>query len=120
MTIFIDFDGTIVEHDFPEIGKPLDGAFDTMLSLKEAGYKLVLWTCREDQPERAYLSEAVEFCNKNGIEFDSVNDTLLWDEFRKGELKRKPYYDYCIDDRNLGGFLGWDWVRQELLPVILL
>lgn len=118
--VLIDFDGTIVEHCFPKIGMPLPGAFETMKDLKAAGYKLVLWTCREDYGfliEKQYLSQAVKFCADNGIEFDGVNETLEEHEFRPEDcIKRKPYAHYHIDDRNLGGFPGWHWVRELLLP----
>ena len=48
MFIAIDFDGTIVDHRFPEIGKPVPGAFEWMKKFKEAGAKLILWTMRSD------------------------------------------------------------------------
>jgi hypothetical protein len=63
--ISVDFDGTIVEHDFPRIGKPLPEAFEVLRELKEAGFKLILWTCREDHNRliaQRYLTHAVEFC----------------------------------------------------------
>lgn len=112
----IDFDGTIVKHVFPEIGEPLPLAFEVMKQLKEAGWVLVLNTCREDEKRRAYLTEAVNFCRQNGIEFDGVNETPLEHEFRdERALRRKPYGHVYIDDRNLGGFPGWDVVRRALL-----
>ncbi|MCK9458423.1 MAG: hydrolase [Proteobacteria bacterium] len=115
-TLFIDFDGTIVEFAWPDIGKPLPGAFETMQDLKAAGYKLVLWTCREDEPKGNFLTQAIEFCRRNGIEFDGINETLPEDEPRPyGVLKRKPHCQCVIDDRNLGGFPGWNAVREELL-----
>lgn len=116
-TLFIDFDGTIVEFAFPRIGTPMPGAFETMKDLKKAGYKLVLWTCREDEgPGRMFLTEAAEFCRQNGVEMDGLNETMPEDEFRPdGVLKRKPHCQCVIDDRNLGGFPGWDFVRKELL-----
>lgn len=109
--IFIDFDGTIVQHDFPRIGRPLPEAFEVMKELQQK-YKLVLWTCREGED----LEAAVKFCKKNGIVFDGINETLPEDEFRpEGTLRRKPHCFRVIDDRNLGGFPGWDAVRRELL-----
>lgn len=133
LLIAIDFDGTIVEHAFPLIGSPLPGAFETMKDLQAAGHKLILNTCREDaeydwrakryEPgrpcdgydiNRRFLTEAVEFCRENGIEFRSVNENCPDDEFRdKGG--RKVYAHLYIDDRNLGGFPGWDVVRKLLL-----
>jgi histidinol phosphatase-like enzyme len=117
-TIFVDFDGTIVEHDYPAIGEPLDGAFETLKDLKKAGYKLVLWTCREDDGykiDRQFLRDAVNFCKENGVEFDGINSTLPEDEFRRDKQgKRKPVYHHIIDDCQIGG-IDWQKVREELL-----
>lgn len=112
----IDFDGTIIKHAFPEIGEAMEGAFEVMKELKAAGWVLILYTCREDEPRRKYLTEAVEFCLVNGVEFDGVNQTPLEHEFRdEKSLRRKPYGDVYIDDRNIGGFVGWDKVKAVLL-----
>lgn len=112
----IDFDGTICQHRFPAIGDPLPEAFEVMKELKEAGFKLILWTCREDEGKKKYLTDAVKWCKENGVEFDAVNETLPELEFRNPEgLNRKPYAHYHIDDRNLGGFPGWSVVREVLL-----
>jgi histidinol phosphatase-like enzyme len=117
--VLIDFDGTVVEHCFPRIGEPLPGAFEVLKELKEAGYKLILWTCREDfghNINQQYLKEAIEFCRENGVEFDAVNETLEEYDFRPEKcIKRKPHAHWCIDDRNLGGFPGWDVVREVLI-----
>ena len=69
MKIAVDFDGTIVEHKYPEIGKPVLFAFDALKELQKRGHKLVLWTYRAGQE----LEQAIEFCKKNGIEFYAVN-----------------------------------------------
>lgn len=115
----IDFDGTICEHRFPLIGNPMPGAFEVMKELKEAGWVLILWTCRENDGykiEKQFLKDAVEFCKENGVEFDGINETPLEFEFREEDgLRRKVYGDFYIDDRNLGGFPGWDVVRRVLI-----
>lgn len=111
----IDFDGTIVEHGYPDIGDPLPNAFEVLKELQDNGWKLILWTCREDE-KRAYLQEAVDFCKENGVEFDAVNETILQHEFRSEDSpKRKPYGHVHIDDRNFGGFPGWDVVKRVLV-----
>lgn len=119
LIIAIDFDGTIVEHRFPYIGEPMPGAFEVIKELKEAGHLLILWTCREDDGhkiDKQYLTNAVEFCKKNGIEFDSVNETIEDLEFRPENVaKRKPYAHYYVDDAIIGGFPGWEAVREEIL-----
>lgn len=114
----IDFDGTIVEHDFPKIGKPMPQAFEVMKEMKDKGWKLILWTCREDEGNninKRYLTDAVNFCTENGIEFDAVNETIIEQDFREKGKMRKPFFGVCIDDLNLGGFPGWDAVKRELL-----
>lgn len=119
MLIAIDFDGTIVKHAFPRIGEPMPRAFEVIKRLKEAGHKLILWTCREDEGfniNRQYLSDAVKFCKENGVEFDAVNETIQGEEFRDPKYdQRKPYCHLFIDDRNLGGFPGWDVVEMMIL-----
>jgi SAM-dependent methyltransferase len=115
--ICIDFDGTIVEHAFPRIGEPLPGAMETMRQLMDAGAKLILNTCREDEGKKKFLTEAVNFCKKHGVEFVSVNENRLEDDFRDNpdSLRRKPYAHVYIDDRNFGGFPGWDVIGKVLL-----
>jgi hypothetical protein len=115
--ILVDFDGTVVEHEYPEIGEPLPYAFDVLKQLKTAGAKLILWTCREDMRKRKYLTEAVEFCKKNGVKFDAVNCALVDHDFRDPDQckLRKPHATYVIDDRNFGGFPGWEAIGQVLL-----
>lgn len=112
--VSVDFDGTIVHHAFPEIGEPLPEAFEVMKELQDAGYLLILNTCRENHKKRHYLDEAIAFCKKNGIEFRSVNKNHQDDDFRDDGGK-KVFAHYYIDDRNLGGFPGWDKVREILL-----
>jgi hypothetical protein len=115
----IDFDGTIVNHQFPLVGDALPGALETLKKLKEDGFVLILNTCREndgDKIDRQYLKEAIDFCEQNGIVFDGVNETPKEYEFRPETTKnRKVYADIYIDDRNFGGFPGWDIIAKELL-----
>ena len=116
-SICVDFDGTIVEHKFPKIGTPLPGAIETLKDLKADGWNLILWTCREDEGhliDKQYLTQAVNFCKEQGVEFDGVNETPMDMEFRPNG-GRKAYASIYIDDRNFGGFPGWDVIRNELL-----
>jgi len=89
----IDFDGTIVEHEFPEIGKEIPGALQTLKQLKAVGCHLILWTCREGKP----LSDAVLWLRKNGVEFDVYNQNFNpAPDFNP----KKVYADIYFDDRN--------------------
>lgn len=115
--VCVDFDGTIVKHSFPKIGEPLPLAFEVLKELKAAGFRLILWTCRENDGfliDRQFLTEAIEFCKENGVEFEGHNETPENCEFRPNG-GRKAYAHYYIDDRNLGGFPGWETVRAMLI-----
>ncbi|MGC9374761.1 MAG: BT0820 family HAD-type phosphatase [Bacteroidales bacterium] len=111
MKIAVDFDGTIVEHEYPEIGKPKLFAFETLKALQDKGVSLILWTFRAGKE----LEEAVEFCKKNGIEFYAVNKNYP-EEIFDDSISRKINADIYIDDKNLGGFPGWSAVWQMLNP----
>jgi hydroxymethylpyrimidine pyrophosphatase-like HAD family hydrolase len=110
-TIAIDFDGTIVEHDYPRIGKEMLFAFATIKELQKKGHKLILFTYRTG----TLLNEAVEFCRKNGVEFYAVNKNYPEEQITD-ETPRKLNVDIFIDDRNVGGFLGWSATWQILHP----
>lgn len=110
MKIAIDFDGTIVEHNYPKIGKPLPYAFETLKALQEEGHLLILWTYRTGK----LLDEAVEFCKENGIKFYAVNKNYPEEKF-ESTISRKILADIYIDDRNFDGFPGWGVIGQNLL-----
>jgi hypothetical protein len=109
LLIAIDFDGTIVEDAYPNIGKPQLFAFETMKRLQNDGHRLILWTYRCGSK----LNDAVVFCNENGIEFYAINNTFPNEEY-DGKESRKIGADLFIDDRNIGGFIGWGKIYQLL------
>ena len=100
--IAVDFDGTIVEDAYPKIGEPLIFAFDTLKKLQSEGHRLILWTYRSGKR----LDEAVAFCKENNLEFYAVNKNFP-EEVYDEKYSRKIHADLFIDDRNVGGFLGW-------------
>ncbi|HKJ49227.1 MAG TPA: hypothetical protein VJ973_09075 [Christiangramia sp.] len=109
LTLAVDFDGTIVENRFPEIGKPILFAFESLKKLQEEGHRLILWTYRSGEK----LDEAVEFCKKNGLTFYAINKSYPEEEF-DDTISRKILADIFIDDRNLGGLKGWGEIFQML------
>lgn len=111
LTIAVDFDGTIVEHTYPEIGPEMLFAFDTLRALQKKGHKLILWTFRQGRT----LDEAVSYCKQNGIEFYAVNRNYPEEKWEEG-VSRKLNADLFIDDRNVGGFPGWGEIFQMLHP----
>lgn len=109
MIIAIDFDGTIVEHRYPSIGKELPFAIDTLKKLQEEGHRLILWSVREGR----LLDEAVEFCRERGLEFYAVNrDYPEEEKERNNHFSRKLKADLWIDDRNLGGLPDWGTIYE--------
>jgi len=110
MKIAVDFDGTIVEHKYPEIGKTMLFAFETLRELQKQKHELILWTYRAGKE----LDEAVAFCEKNGIVFYAVNKNFPEEVFDEETISRKINADVFIDDRNVGGFLGWSKIWQML------
>lgn len=109
LIIAVDFDGTIVEDRYPGIGKPRMFAFETLKRLQDDGHRLILWTYRYGKS----LDEAVEFCQQNGITFYAVNKSFPEEHFDNSK-SRKINADLFIDDRNIGGVLGWGEVYQIL------
>lgn len=110
MTIAIDFDGTIVEHRYPKIGKEQPFATDTMRLLIEERHKLILWTVREGE----LLEDAVEWCRQRGIEFYAINRDYPEEEKVHLGFSRKVKADLFIDDRNLGGLPDWGTIYRMI------
>ena len=109
LLIAVDFDGTIVGDTYPNIGKPQLFAFETMKRLQNDGHRLILWTYRCGNK----LDDAVAFCQQNGIEFYAINNSFPNEEYN-GKESRKIGADLFIDDRNIGGFIGWGEIYQLL------
>lgn len=109
MIIAVDFDGTIVEHRYPSIGREIPFAIDTLKKLREEHHKLILWSVREGR----LLDEAVAFCRERGLEFYAVNrDYPEEDSGRNNHYSRKLKADLFIDDRNLGGLPDWGTIYE--------
>lgn len=109
LTIAVDFDGTIVENRYPGIGKPILFAFETLKKLQEEGHHLILWTYRSG----IKLEEAVKFCKDKGLKFYAVNKSYPEEIFEES-LSRKIQADIFIDDRNIGGLIGWGEIYHYL------
>jgi len=110
MTIAVDFDGTIVTHEYPKIGRDIPFAIDTLKRLqKDFQIILVMWTVREGR----LLDEAVEYCRERGLEFYAVNANYP-EENEREQQPRKLKADLFIDDRNLGGLPDWGVIYQMI------
>lgn len=109
MIIAVDFDGTIVEDAYPKIGEPVLFAVDTLLEMQRARHQLILWTTRTGKP----LEEAVNWCKDQGIEFYAVNKSYP-EEKMDATVSRKINCDIFISSKNVGEFMGWGEMWQEI------
>ena len=110
MIIAVDFDGTIVEHEYPKIGPEIPFAIETLKKLqREQFHRLILWTIRTGKE----LDEAVEFCRARGLEFYSHNCNYPGEELTENS-SRKLNADLFIDDRNFGGLPDWGVIYQQI------
>lgn len=93
--IAVDFDGTLCENAWPEIGAPRQAVIDYVLEQQMYGAKLILWTNRSGE----YLHDALVWCNDRGIRFDAVNENVPeMVEYFHNDC-RKVFANEYIDDR---------------------
>lgn len=109
MVIAVDFDGTIVEHEYPKIGEEIPFATETLRMLINDHHKLILWSVREGK----LLDEAVEWCRERGVEFYAINRDYPEETTQNNNhFSRKLKADLFIDDRNLGGLPDWGMIYR--------
>ena len=117
LTLAIDFDGTLAQHVFPEIGEEIPGAVQTCQDLMAKGYKLVLNTVRSGE----HLERAKRWCLERGLHFYGWNDNPDQKSFSSSP---KVYAAIYIDDAALGcplivppngrAYVDWKVVRKVL------
>lgn len=91
----VDFDGTLCENAWPNIGKPNYTLIQILKALREKGDKFILWTCRTADR----LDEAIAWCKEHGLEFDAVNENLPEIIGQFGTESRKIFADVYVDDK---------------------
>ena len=96
MIIAVDFDGTLCENAFPEIGKPNAYLIYSLKGKQLLGDKLILWTCRTGE----CLMKAIDFCSNYGLYFDAINENLPETLEMFGGDSRKIHADIYIDDKS--------------------
>lgn len=107
--IAIDFDGTICENKYPEIGLPRWNVIFKALSEQENGAALILWTCRTGKE----LNDAVEACAKWGLTFDAVNKNLpSWVDTWNNDPRKVGATEYW-DDRAKSTIDATDFGKLE-------
>ena len=102
--IAVDFDGTLVEDKFPEIGKPREEVWHELFKAQDRGVKIILWTSRDHER----LKEAVEFCVGRGLHFDAINSNLDECKVLFNNDTRKVYANEYWDDKAIGYFCDYE------------
>ena len=111
MIIAVDFDGTIVEHEYPAIGREIPFATETLKMLMKQNHKLIMWSVREGK----LLDDAVKWCKDRGVEFYAVNKDYPEETLdNNNHFSRKLKADLFIDDRNLGGLPDWGQIYRMI------
>jgi hypothetical protein len=118
-TVFaIDFDGTCVKHNYPEVGNDV-GAVPTLKRIVEEGGKLILWTMRSGPS----LNDAINWFKKNNITLYSIQRNPTQDMWTSSP---KAYAHVYIDDAALGcpliypsnerPYVDWSKINHVLWP----
>lgn len=93
-TIYLDFDGTVVEHAYPQIGAINPGSIDVIKKLQHSGHEIILNTYRADLNDGT-LEEAIEFLSSpayNLLPLHAVTELKIhppiwnWDEFESSGI----------------------------------
>ena len=72
MTIYLDFDGTVVEHQYPAIGAENPHAIRVIRALQNIGHAIILNTYRADLNDGS-LEEALAFLNDSAHGLDTIS-----------------------------------------------
>ena len=111
MVIAIDFDGTIVEHNYPDIGKLKPNAKETINNWYDKGHKIIIWSCRMNKEKE----EAKLFLKEQGIKFHEFNDNInTGDDFNPYP---KIFAHLYIDDRGFrftDDLYNWEFLRNKI------
>lgn len=109
MIIAVDFDGTCVEHDYPNIGLDVEGAVATLRMLNQRGHRIILYTMRSGEKQE----KAVKWFKDRKIALWAVNENP---EQREWTSSPKPFADIYIDDSALGcPIMFIDGVRRPVV-----
>ena len=111
MIIAIDFDGTIVEDQFPDVGKMIPGAREAINKLYADGYTIIIWSCRTGIKK----ARAIEWLVMNGIKFHYFNKSCQTNvAAHGGKDTRKVYANLYIDDRMLYALPPWSEIYEMI------
>jgi len=129
MVIAIDFDGTCVTHEYPNVGVDI-GAAPVLKELVKNGHQLILYTMRSNmkgispvtnQEENGGLEDAIQWFYNNEIPLYGIQTNPTQSKWTSSP---KCYAQLYIDDAALGcplvygkherPYVDWNLVELEL------
>lgn len=108
--IAVDFDGTLFEDNYPNVGAPIWETINRAKEEQANGACLILWTCRYGEE----LERAVQACKEVGLEFEAVNENAPFLRDKWGEDTRKIGAAEYWDDRAVNPGLWRDAAVRRL------
>jgi len=114
--IAIDFDGTIVQDKYPDIGNPYPGAIQAINELYDDGYCIIIDSCRARDKE----DEMIDWLNRNGVKYCHCNENCRILIRRYSTDCRKISADIYIDDKslfapNMENPNQWDIIKNMIM-----
>ena len=110
MIVAVDFDGTLHDGEYPQIGEIMPGAAKAMQALHDDGHTIIIWSCRAGDR----LNEMLDWLDAEEIPYDYVNEhaSEVIETFHSDS--RKVYADVYIDDHNIGGLPSWHRIYRMI------
>lgn len=114
-TVAVDFDGTLAVTRFPDIIKPIPETISACRKKRENGDILILWTCRSGED----LADAVEWCRRQGLVFDYINENVPEHIKFFGNDSRKIWAHEYIEDKAVNPERETRWKRKQLMWITI-
>lgn len=122
MNIYLDFDGTVVEHDYPQIGSLNPNSLEVIKKLQDAGHNIILNTMRVEFDDGS-MQEAIDFINLNksiaGIKIQHQTEQKIYPpRWNLDKIENDIFIDDIaphiplIKAPIIGGFMV-DWIEIE-------
>jgi len=107
-SLVVDFDGVICEHRFPDVGEPTEGVKEALDTLRKAGYRIVIHSCRTSFQFRDSLI---------GDQFDRIKEYMKFYKLHFDDVwvPDKPIGVAYIDDRAINYKNNWEKITEKLL-----
>lgn len=118
-TLCVDFDNTICQSKYPEVGPPVKGAKEALTAFRALGFWVIISSCRTShfhynvyggdpgQPtlERDHVKAMVNWLDEQGIPYDEIDDGS------RGKVSALIYFD----DRGFRVQDNWNHIMKYVM-----